>query len=248
MSKGVGAGSVLALIRESRATGGERKPIVVDGARALVPMLASGLREGGDPSAVREGGSVQGAAVLVWVGDADEAKLRAASRAKVPIVGVTDGESLPYVLDTDIVFARRGAPLPVRQVAAAVAEKLGPGATGLAARLPVLREAVVDSLIRSVARQNAMIATAVWVPGVDMPILTLNQARLVLAIALAHGEPIDRSRLPDLAGVVGAGFGFRAIARQLLGVVPFAGWATRGAIAYSGTRAVGEAARRRFGG
>jgi uncharacterized protein (DUF697 family) len=81
-----------------------------------------------------------------------------------------------------------------------------------------------------------------------MPILTLNQARLVLAIALAHGEPIDRSRLPDLAGVVGAGFGFRAIARQLLGFVPFAGWATRGAIAYSGTRAIGEAARRRFGG
>jgi uncharacterized protein (DUF697 family) len=136
----------------------------------------------------------------------------------------------------------------VHAVADAVARKLGQDATGLAARLPVLREPLVDALIRSFSRQNAMIAAAVWIPGVDMPVLTLNQARMVLRIALAHGEPLDRSRLPDLAGVVGAGFGFRAFAHQLLKFVPFAGWAAKGAVAYSGTRAVGEAAKRRYGG
>jgi uncharacterized protein (DUF697 family) len=186
--------------------------------------------------------------VLVWVGDADESRLRAASLARVPIVAVTDGDSLPYVLDTDLVYARPGAALPVHAVADAVARKLGQDATGLAARLPVLREPLVDALIRSFSRQNAMIAAAVWIPGVDMPVLTLNQARMVLRIALAHGEPLDRSRLPDLAGVVGAGFGFRAFAHQLLKFVPFAGWAAKGAVAYSGTRAVGEAAKRRYGG
>jgi uncharacterized protein (DUF697 family) len=240
--------SVAGLLREARVAGGGRRPLVVDGARALVPVLAKELREGGDPTAVREGGSPEGAAVLVWIGDADEARLRAASRAKVPIVGVTDGESLPYVLDTDIVSARPGAPLPVAEIARAVAKALGEDAVGLAARLPLVREAVVDQVVRSVSRQNAMIAAAVWIPGVDMPILTLNQARMVLRIALAHGEPIDRSRLPDIAGVVGAGFGFRAFAHQLLKFVPFAGWAAKGAVAYSGTRAVGEAARRRYGG
>ncbi len=238
--------SLLAIVREVRARSGDRRPIVVDGARGLAPLLARELRAGGDPIAVREGGSPEGAAVLVWIGYPDEERLRAASLAHVPIVGVTEGESLPYVLDTDLVRIRVGESLPVAEVALALAHLLGHNATGLASRLPVVREAVVDELIRAVSRQNAMIAAAVWVPGVDMPLLTLNQARLVLRIALAHGEEIDRSRLPELAAVVGAGFGFRAIGRQLLGVVPFAGWAARGAVAYGGTKAIGEAARRRF--
>ena len=119
------------------------------------------------------------------------------------------------MLDTDLVVARPGAALPgatrSRPRSRGSSARTRPA---LAARLPVLREPVVDALIRSFSRQNAMIAAAVLIPGVDMPVLTLNQARIVLRIALAHGEPIDRSRLPELAGVVGAGFGFRAFARQ----------------------------------
>ena len=76
--------------------------------------------------------------------------------------------------------------------------------------------------------------------------LTLNQARLVLRIALAYGQEIDRSRLPELLAVVGTGFGLRALARELLDFVPVAGWAAKGAVAYAGTRALGEAARRYF--
>jgi uncharacterized protein (DUF697 family) len=139
-----------------------------------------------------------------------------------------------------------GAPLPLGEIVGAIARKLGYEATPLAARLPALREAVVNELIRWVSRQNGIIGAAVWAPGVDMPILTLNQLRMVLMIAVANGEEIGRERLPEIAGVIGAGFGFRALARQLLGALPFAGWAAKGAIAYGGTRAVGEAARRRF--
>jgi uncharacterized protein (DUF697 family) len=84
------------------------------------------------------------------------------------------------------------------------------------------------------------------VPGIDMPILTFNQLRMVLRIALAHGEGIDRARALELVGVVGAGFTFRAIARSLLDFVPVGGWAVKGAIAYTGTRALGEAAVRYF--
>ena len=81
---------------------------------------------------------------------------------------------------------------------------------------------------------------------VDMPILTFNQVRLVMRIALAHGEDIDRVRALELLSVVGAGFGFRAIARELLDLVPVGGWAVKGSIAYAGTRVVGEAAVRYF--
>jgi uncharacterized protein (DUF697 family) len=79
-----------------------------------------------------------------------------------------------------------------------------------------------------------------------MPVLTLNQARLVLRIALAYGETVDNQRLPELLGVFGAGFGLRAAARELLDFVPVAGWARKGAVAYAGTRAIGEAAVRYF--
>ena len=238
--------ALLSVVREVRAGAGERKPIAVAGARELVPLLAKELRAGGDPTAVREAGRPNDAAVLVWIGKADEDALRAAALAHVPIVGVTDGESLPYVLDTDIVAVRPGEGLPVGEIAHAVAAALGDRGTDLAARLPVLRSAVVDELIRIYARKNALVAAAVFVPGVDMPVLTLNQARLVLRIALAYGEEVDRSRLPEMLGVVGAGFGLRALARELLDLVPVAGWAAKGAVAYAGTKALGEAARRYF--
>jgi uncharacterized protein (DUF697 family) len=105
---------------------------------------------------------------------------------------------------------------------------------------------VCNELIRSFSKKNGILSAAIFVPGVDMPILTLNQIRLVLRLALAHGQDVDRDRAIELAGVVGAGFGFRAIARQLLDFVPFAGWAVKGAIAYTGTRAIGTAAQKYF--
>ena len=106
--------------------------------------------------------------------------------------------------------------------------------------------AVCAHLVESFARRNAITAAAVFVPGADLPILTLNQARLVLRIGSAYGAEIDGQRLPELLGVLGAGFGFRALAREALDFVPIAGWALKGAVAYAGTRALGEAARRYF--
>jgi uncharacterized protein (DUF697 family) len=150
------------------------------------------------------------------------------------------------VLAADLVRVPPGQGFPVAEIAAALARRLGEDGTALAARLPVLRAAVCKHLIDHFAKRNAVIAAAIFIPGVDMPVLTLNQARLVLRIALAYGQQIDRSRAAELLGVVGVGFGFRAVARELLDLVPVAGWAVKGAIAYTGTKAVGEAAVRYF--
>jgi uncharacterized protein (DUF697 family) len=235
----------LSLVREVRRGSGDPRPLAVVGARELVPLLARELRAGGEAPAVVEG-SVEDAAVLVWIGAPDEDVLHEASRNGVPIVAVTEAETVPYVLATDLVRVPPGAGFPVAEIAAAVARRLGEDGTSLAARLPVLRSAVCDELIRSFSKRNAIIAAAVFVPGIDMPVLTLNQARLVLRIALAYGQPVDNTRAAELLGVVGAGFGFRAVARELLDFVPVAGWAVKGAVAYAGTRAVGEAAVRYF--
>jgi len=241
----VGPMSMVALLREVRKAERDSKPLAVAGARELVPVLARELRVGGDPLAVLEQETTD-AAALIWVGDADEERLRAASRQRIPIIAVSDAATLPYVLADDIVRVPPGQGFPIERIAEVLARRLDDEGLSLAARLPVLRNAVTARLITAASRRNGLIGVAVFIPGVDMPILTFNQLRMVLRIALAHGEGIDRSRAVELAGVVGAGFTFRAIARTMLDVVPFAGWAVKGAIAYTGTRAVGEAAVRYF--
>jgi uncharacterized protein (DUF697 family) len=238
--------AVLGLVRELRTGAGDTRPLVVAGARELVPVLARELRAGGDPSAVVEGGDASDAAAVVWVGPADVDALKRLSRGGVPVVAVTEDDRLPYVLDTDLVRVPPGQGFPVDEIAAALARRLGEEGTALAARLPVLRDAVVDELIRSFARRNAIIAGAVFVPGVDMPILTVHQIRLVLRIAMAYGQRVDASRALELAGVVGAGFALRTAAREALDFVPVLGWAVKAGVAYTGTRAMGEAARRYF--
>jgi uncharacterized protein (DUF697 family) len=245
MSRKLGPLALFSLVREVRRGSGDQRPLAVAGARELLPIIARQLREGGDPSALVEG-RVENAAALVWVGLPDEEALRAADRAGVPIVAVTDADEVPYVLATDIVRVPPGEGFPIDEIARAVARKLGEDGTALAARLPVLRRAVCDELIRSFSKKNAIIAAAVFIPGVDMPVLTLNQARLVLRIALAHGQEIDKERAVELLGVVGLGFGLRTVARELLDLVPVAGWALKGAVAYAGTKAIGEAAVRYF--
>jgi uncharacterized protein (DUF697 family) len=233
------------VLNEVRRGAGGEDPVAIGGGRELVPLLAKELRSGGDDAAVVESPRA-GAAALVWIGPADEDALRAASRAGVPIVGVTEGDSLPYVLDTNLVRLRPGRALPIEEIAASLARILGNGGAGLAARLPVLRPAVIGQLTEAASRQNGLIGAAVFVPGVDMPMLTLNQVRLVLRIAIASGREVDSSLWPEVLAVVGAGFGWRRVATELLDFVPVAGWAVKGGIAFAGTRAIGEAARRRF--
>lgn len=237
--------SIVSLLRELRRGAGDPRPLAVAGASELVPLLARELRAGGDAGAVVEG-RFEDAAVLIWIGAPDEDTLRAASRRGVPIIAVTEAETVPYVLATDLVRVPAGAGFPVEEIAAAVARRLGEDSTSLAARLPALRDAVCEELILAFSKRNGLIAAAVFIPGVDMPLLTLNQVRLVLRIGLAHGQEMDNVRALELLGVVGAGFGFRAVARELLNVVPIGGWAVKGAVAYTGTRAVGEAALRYF--
>jgi uncharacterized protein (DUF697 family) len=237
--------TLLSLVREVRRGAGDERPLGVAGARELVPLLARELRRDGDPTAVVEG-RVEQVAALIWLGAPDEELLRRASRAGVPIVAVSDERTVPYVLAADIVPVEPGRGFPVDEICAALARLLGEDGTALAGRLPVLRPAVAKHLINHFSRRNAIIAGAVFIPGVDMPLLTLNQARLVLRLGVAHGQKIDRSSVAELLGVVGAGFVFRAVARELLDVVPVAGWAVKAAVAYTGTKAVGEAAVRFF--
>jgi uncharacterized protein (DUF697 family) len=106
---------------------------------------------------------------------------------------------------------------------------------------PALRRAVCEDLIHKNARQNAVIGF-LPIPGADMPAITANQARMVLGIAAAYGEELSLERARELLGVLAAGFSLRALARQVVKLVPVGGWAASAAIGYAGTLAMGRAA------
>src|SRR5579884_354702 len=238
------------LTKEISTSARDRRPIAVAG--PLADVLRRELARGGDESAVRVGDDPRGAALLLYflgrrVTEGDEEILKRARRARVPIIALAeDAGRVPYVLATDVDPLPRGSGFPVEAIARAIARKLGEDGTALAARLPVLRGPVCEQLVAAFARKNAIVAAAVFVPGADLPVLALNELRLVLRIAAAHGAEVDTQRLPEIAATLGAGFGLRALARELLDVVPVAGWAVKSGVAYAGTRALGEAAVRRF--
>jgi uncharacterized protein (DUF697 family) len=197
---------------------------------------------------------VQGAQVLVHIVDgprpteADEEVLRIAGRNDVEVLCVLIGEpagepvDVPYVLATDVLVVAPGEPLPIERLAERIAARAGENSYALAARLPVLRRAVCEDIVRGFSRQNGLLAAAIFIPGADLPVLLLNQIRMVFRIAAAHGESIDRERAFELLPVIAAGFGLRAVARSVVGVVPVVGWAAQGALAFAATRALGEAA------
>jgi uncharacterized protein (DUF697 family) len=110
----------------------------------------------------------------------------------------------------------------------------------LAKGFPPFRRAVCEEIIRHNARQNAVIG-ALPIPGADMPVMTANQGRMVLNIAAAYGEELSIDRARELLGVLAAGFGLRALSRQVVKLVPVAGWAAAAAVGYAGTVAMGRA-------
>jgi uncharacterized protein (DUF697 family) len=244
--------SVWSLLRELARGAGDERPLVVSG--ALAAQLAKELDPGAKPGAVRVDARPEDGAALVRVlagapTDEDERVLRAAKRAKVPVVAVQTGRDevdVPYVLATDVVHCRPGEGFPVERILGAVAARLGESGTALASRLPALREPLCRELIESFSRKNGILSVAIFVPGADFPVLTLNQIRLVLRLAAAHGVQVDQQRAPEILATLAAGFGFRTVARQVVGVVPVGGWLVKGGIAYGGTRAVGEGAMRYF--
>jgi hypothetical protein len=279
MALPVSAGAIRKLLREIAASGSGEHVLAVGGATQHAPLLRQQLRRGGaEPAAVRLGAPEDAAAyVHVLAGEVraeDVAVLRRAERARVPAIAVAVGfaadSTIPYVLATDVVWVGAGQAFPLEAIAQALAARLGEHGAPLAARVPLLRDAVSEQLVAAFARKNGIVAAAAGPKDrarADLPLLALNEFRLVLRLAQAHDAPGEvGDRLPELAATLVVGFGLRALARELLGLSPTtdveggrgvsarrrrrlqqtAGWVLKAAVAYGGTRALGEAARARF--
>jgi uncharacterized protein (DUF697 family) len=260
--------AVWSVVKEIKAATEDFRPLLLAGEPDTIERLRKGLTAGGgEEDAFRDLSGwqprpydLEGADVLVYaIGGAapskeDEEVLRLADRKDVEVVCLLVAEpahepvDIPHVLATDVVSVAPGDELPFELIAERIAERAGDMGYTLAAKIPALRRAVCEEIVRGFSRQNGILGAAIFIPGADLPVLTLNQIRMVLRIAAAHGEEIDRERALELLPIVAAGFGFRALARQVAGLVPGAGWAVKGGIAFAGTRALGEAAVAYFQG
>lgn len=116
----------------------------------------------------------------------------------------------------------------------------------IASGFAFVREPLVHELSQAYSLENALIGFIPLIPGADMPLMTVNQVRLLVQIASAYDVEIEAKRIPEIAAVVAGGFGWRAIARQLVKAVPVFGWAFRAGLGYTATTAVGKAAGRYF--
>jgi len=165
----------------------------------------------------------------------------------VPTVALALGERAEAVssrlahplLDT---HAGEDAETVVRALGVWLADRVSAKRLALAANFAFTRRAVAEESVKATAFQNGIIGTVAIIPGTDMPLMTANQAKMVLQIAAAYGETLGAERIKELAVVVGGGFAFRSVARQALAFIPGFGWAVKGAIGYSGTLAMGYAA------
>lgn len=237
--------------------------IAVGGASALSPELADAIagearqavevKTGQTEPAELEEFTAFAAVIDEWpLAAGTLQQLRAADRAEVPIVAalidfeeVPRSDEIPYVLATDVVRARDAASAAVPVMERVAAQAKG-DAYVIARAMPQYRDLAARAIINHYARLNGLVSAAALVPLADLPVLTINQLRMVARLAGAHGIELDAKRLLEFSFVVGAGLGFRGVLRSARNFLPGPRWAMNGGVAMGGTVAIGEAALRRF--
>lgn len=126
------------------------------------------------------------------------------------------------------------------------------------------RQAYAKALIKSVSNENAIFSLATALPDIipsfiqipwavaeftsDSAFLTMNQIRMAFLLAAASDRPVGyMEQKSEIASIIGGAFGWRALARQVVGKVPFGGGLIpKAGIAYAATRVVGLSLERYY--
>jgi len=134
----------------------------------------------------------------------------------------------------------------------------------LARNLYPFRKPVAHHVIRAVAKENALFCLATALPdivpslvslpwaagefGSDAAFLTMNQIRMAFLLAAASDRPVGyREQRSEIASITAGAFGWRALARELIGKVPFGrGLIPKAGIAWAATFAVGLSIERLY--
>jgi len=134
-------------------------------------------------------------------------------------------------------------------------------AVPLALHIHPFREEVSKRIVKKVAKENALFALATAVPDMiplislpwaigefasDTAFLTANQIRMAFLLAAASDHEVGyREQKGEIASIMLGAFGWRALARELVGKIPMGGGLIpKAAIAYAGTRVMGMSIER----
>jgi hypothetical protein len=127
----------------------------------------------------------------------------------------------------------------------------------LSKRFPPFRRPYIERSIAKTARENTLFSIATALPDVipsfielpwaiaefasDSAFLTMNQVRMAFQIAAASDREVGYlEQKAEIGAVIGSAFGWRALARQLVGKIPFGGGLiAKAAVAYAGTKVLG---------
>ena len=151
---------------------------------------------------------------------------------------------------------------------------LATGSSGLFTRRPDLavplglhvlpfREEVSRRMVKKIAKENALFALATAIPDIvpfislpwamgefasDTAFLTANQIRMAFLLAAANDRDVGyREQQAEIATIILGAFGWRALARELVGKIPWGGGLIpKAAIAYAGTRVAGMSLERYY--
>jgi hypothetical protein len=134
----------------------------------------------------------------------------------------------------------------------------------LAGRFPPFRQAATTKIVRTISQENALVAIISALPNVlpnlgelpwavveaagDSAVLTLNQIRMAFLLAAASDKPTGyRDQRAEIGAIVAGAFGWRSLARELAGKIPFGGGLLpKAAIAYAGTYVAGRSLERLY--
>src|SRR5438477_483720 len=149
---------------------------------------------------------------------------------RLPVAGPRGGELVAACVGAEIAL---GAALPVFRPTVAAKLTLDcavtclkvAGASALADHVPLL-----GFVLGGIASAGDTIA------------ITGLQIDMLLKISAAYGKKAELARVFELLPVIGGGYGWRALARELSGFIPVPGIAVEAGIAYAGTLGVGQAA------
>ncbi len=119
------------------------------------------------------------------------------------------------------------------------------------------RHPFVERVIAKTCRENTLFSIATALPDIlpsvielpwavaefasDTAFLTMNQVRMAFLIAAASDHEVGyMHQKSEIAMVIGSAFGWRALAKQLVGKIPFGGGLiAKAAVAYAGTKVLG---------
>jgi hypothetical protein len=134
----------------------------------------------------------------------------------------------------------------------------------LAKNFPPFRAPYITRVIRTVSRENAIFSMATALPDIvpslveipwaltefasDTAVLTANQIKMAFILAAASDREVGyREQKSEIAMLIGGAFGCRALARQVIGKIPFGGGLIpKAAIAYAATKLIGTSLERYY--